>query len=140
MALEDNAMPIGDATTYGGSESTTTWDEDKIFGCVCDSAWTVGYAADETQEPQWFGPDCSLKHCPSGDDPMTDADETDCEDKDQNGAVSNALGAGPGAVDNKCHVDCANRGICDYTTGECRCFEGFYGEACTLRSALARQQ
>eukprot|EP00968_Pinguiococcus_pyrenoidosus_P018690 scaffold1954_cov268-Pinguiococcus_pyrenoidosus.AAC.127 len=30
------------------------------------------------QEPEWFGPDCSLRHCPSGDDPMTEANEEDC--------------------------------------------------------------
>lgn len=49
-----------------------------IFGCVCDSKWQVGLGAGQTQEPEWFGPDCSLRHCPSGDDPSTDVDETDC--------------------------------------------------------------
>lgn len=33
------------------------WDADLLYGCNCDS----GY----------FGPDCSLKHCPTGDDPFT---------------------------------------------------------------------
>lgn len=55
-----------------------TWDEEMIYGCVCDSAWEVGLGAGQTQEPEWFGPDCSLRHCPSGDDPSTDVDETDC--------------------------------------------------------------
>lgn len=42
MASEPNAMPIGPNTyKYGGNEGTTTWDEDKIYGCVCDSSWTV---------------------------------------------------------------------------------------------------
>lgn len=49
-----------------------------IYGCVCDSAWEVGLEAGQTQEPEWFGPDCSLRHCPSGDDPVTLDDETDC--------------------------------------------------------------
>jgi hypothetical protein len=30
-------------------------------------------------------------------------------------------------------------GICDYDTGICNCFNGFYGHNCTLKSVLARQ-
>lgn len=55
-----------------------TWDEEMIYGCVCDSSWEVGLGFGQTQEPEWFGPDCSLRHCPSGDDPSTVDDETDC--------------------------------------------------------------
>jgi hypothetical protein len=33
------------------------WDAQSMYGCNCDR----GY----------FGPDCSLKHCPTGDDPFT---------------------------------------------------------------------
>ncbi len=62
-----------------GEDDTVTWDEEMIYGCVCDSAWEVGLGSGQTQEPEWFGPDCSLRHCPSGDDPSTDEDETDCE-------------------------------------------------------------
>jgi len=36
---------------------TEVWDSDKIFGCNCDEGF--------------FGPDCSLRHCPTGDDPLT---------------------------------------------------------------------
>lgn len=61
-----------------GEDDSVTWDEEMIYGCVCDSAWEVGLGAGQTQEPEWFGPDCSLRHCPSGDDPNTDVDETDC--------------------------------------------------------------
>jgi len=35
----------------------TIWDSSKIFGCVCDYPF--------------YGPDCSLMDCPTGDDPMT---------------------------------------------------------------------
>lgn len=134
MASETNGFPFGVDTSYGSdsTDSTTTWDAHRIYGCVCDSSWSVGWDSGETQVTEWFGPDCSRKHCPSGNDPMTDADETDCSDKQNNGADF-----GTGQPGNLCHVDCANRGICDYTTGVCDCFPGFYGQACTLTSVLA---
>jgi len=37
-----------------------------------------------------------------------------------------------GLVGNKCHVDCSNRGICDYNTGRCQCFDDHYGDNCSL--------
>merc|ERR1719230_1156531 len=42
----------GDVFTY-----EDIWDAEMMYGCVCDD----GY----------FGPDCSLRECPSGDDPLT---------------------------------------------------------------------
>ncbi len=38
-----------------------------------------------------------------------------------------------GQPGNKCHIDCSNRGLCDYDTGICKCFEGFGGHNCGLR-------
>ena len=35
------------------------------------------------------------------------------------------------------HVTCSNRGVCDYDTGLCKCFKGFYLVDCSLQSALA---
>ena len=32
---------------------------------------------------------------------------------------------------------CANRGVCDYASGLCKCFTGYYGTACSMQSALA---
>lgn len=43
----------------------TNWDGDKIQACVCDGGF--------------YGPDCSLRYCPKGDDPMTICDVTDNE-------------------------------------------------------------
>ena len=37
--------------------SYNQWDADKLYGCICDLGYT-GY-------------DCSLRVCPSGDDPLT---------------------------------------------------------------------
>ena len=40
------------------------------------SSWPVGLGRDAYQQAQYYGPDCSLKRCPGGDDPETDVDET----------------------------------------------------------------
>lgn len=44
---------IGDGKGY----VYTPWDRDIIRGCICSIGWT--------------GPDCTLKHCPKNDDPLT---------------------------------------------------------------------
>lgn len=38
---------------------------------------------------------------------------------------------------NLCHVDCSGRGQCDYQTGECSCYDGFYGENCGKTTTMA---
>ena len=126
-----DAYPVSAATTYSGATAGATWDEDMVYGCVCDSAWTVGLLSGQTQESEWYGPDCSLRHCPSANDPRTTADETNCEGKKP--PYSNAVGL----QGNLCHVDCANRGTCDSKRGRCSCFDGYYGDACNEMSALA---
>ena len=111
LARKDEALPLTnrsvdeelyfyyadevDQHSYGYHEA---WDSRKIFGCVCDSAWKVGLDANETQTPEWFGPDCSLRHCPTGDDPETLVDETNCSY-----AVA-AGGRGKGKYNNKVRV------------------------------------
>jgi len=52
-----------------------SWDHDVTHKCVCDSSWPVGLDAGQRQLSEWFGPDCSLRRCPSGDDPYTSIDE-----------------------------------------------------------------
>lgn len=78
LARMDSALPLGPNTYYEGDEDASTWDEEKVFGCLCDSSWTVGLGAGERQEPEWFGPDCSQRHCPSADNPRTFRVETNC--------------------------------------------------------------
>ena len=101
-----------------------TWDEDRIYGCLCDSSWAVGLGSGQRQEPEWFGPDCSLRHCPSGDNPKSSIDETNCHNVTAKNSVYR------GQQGNLCQVDCANQGICDHSTGNCRCFDGQYGPNC----------
>jgi len=60
-------------------------------------------------EPEWIGPDCSLRTCP--------------KDFAWVGSVVNANDLHP-------WVECANKGICDRVSGECQCFTGYEGVAC----------
>jgi len=57
------------------------------------------------------GPDCSLQECPSGPDVL--------------------LGYG-----NQQGRDCSGRGICDYKSGVCKCFTGYYGTRCQYQTIL----
>jgi hypothetical protein len=270
--------------TTAKSLDSSTWDEDSTYGCVCDSTWTVGLGSGQTQLTEYFGPDCSLRRCPSNDDPITEkqaitaiihsedtaynsvgldfgASKVLLDDSDSPGNIwlgadgasawfiltltsayntnrgthsapfrvasfeirntannlrwgeptdlrsttgytielstdastwtsvvtgtlteyemglqtvfptvdmdatyvrftvtshagaggglgyfaafindderdcSNIVapgGFGTGARDNKCHVQCSNRGLCEYTTGECECFPGFIGDDCSV--------
>ncbi len=131
------ALFLGLGQHSNGSYIVKAWDAHKIFGCLCDSSWEVGLGAGQSQESEWFGPDCSLKHCPSGDDPLTrNITETDCWNITADGGEVGEFRTN-GSAGNLCHVDCANRGICDYSSGQCHCFAGFYGHDCTIQSALA---
>lgn len=62
------ATDNGDATqyTYGADPNNPlTWDGNRIFGCLCDPGYT-GY-------------DCSLRTCPTGDDPGTYDDHVEVQ-------------------------------------------------------------
>mmetsp|Transcript_31891 Transcript_31891/g.95483 ORF Transcript_31891/g.95483 Transcript_31891/m.95483 type:complete len:213 (-) Transcript_31891:437-1075(-) len=60
MSRAPDALPLSTSGDYVGELSTKTWDQDRIFGCICDSTWPVGLGAGERQEPEWFSPDCSM--------------------------------------------------------------------------------
>lgn len=105
----DHAELIGQIGT-NEVEYNAAWDATKIYGCKCESGFR--------------GPDCSQKECPSSADPQTGPG-----------------GEGAGLMDypsanNVEYRDCSGRGLCDYSTGLCQCFEGAYGEACNLQSIL----
>ncbi|OWZ06117.1 hypothetical protein PHMEG_00021676 [Phytophthora megakarya] len=132
MAAAKNAQPISPPTTYGDTPFSGTWDADRIFGCVCDSGWAVGTASGELQATEYFGADCSNRHCPGGNDPDTTVDETNCQ------GITVPGGTTVGAAGNKCLVECSNRGVCNYKTGICTCFQGYTGYACQTRDELAK--
>ncbi|KAG3033523.1 hypothetical protein PC121_g5859 [Phytophthora cactorum] len=132
MAAAKNALPISPPTTYGDDPFSSTWDADRIFGCVCDSGWAVGTASGELQATEYFGADCSKRHCPIGNDPDTTVDETNCQGKTVPG------GTAVGVAGNKCLVECSNRGVCNYKRGICTCFQGYTGYACQTRDELAK--
>merc|ERR1711939_1005958 len=58
------------------------------------------------------GPDCSLEECPSGSDVL--------------------LGKG-----NNFGRDCSGRGLCDYSSGLCKCFQGYFGTKCQSQTILS---
>jgi len=58
------------------------------------------------------GPDCSLQECPTGPDVL--------------------LGEG-----NERGRDCSGRGLCNYDSGLCQCFSGFFGTRCQFQTVLA---
>jgi hypothetical protein len=86
---------------------------------IAGSAFTVSAYEGYEKEQQYGckcdkgyrGPDCSQVECPSGADVM--------------GANGGAEG-----------MDCSGRGLCNYGTGECQCFRGFFGERCEQQSTL----
>lgn len=57
------------------------------------------------------GPACELQECPSGTDPL------------------NGYG-------NEAGRDCSGRGICDFSSGTCSCFSGFFGSRCQMQTTV----
>lgn len=123
------------------------WDADKEYGCKCDTGFR--------------GPACDMQECPSFTDPMNGCGGGPCNnalyDTGSAGVVeaTTNLDLSTEAIatsypfgktysactkDSKCSTleqrDCSGRGICDYETGQCNCFSGFYGEACQIQTIL----
>lgn len=82
-------------------------DADRTYSTPWDAMKQVGCVCDLGRR----GPDCSLLECPSGDDVMK--------------GYGNSQGR-----------DCSGRGLCDYGTGTCSCFSGYYGTKCEYQTVL----
>jgi len=124
-----------------GNTYAKPWDANKNFGCKCD----VGFR----------GSDCSLQECPSDYDPLNGCGGGRCN---ANAAsYTDRLGATVNCPNNAATIqtinnivysistsdcttneqrDCSGRGICDYTSGVCKCFSGFFGESCNIQTVL----
>jgi hypothetical protein len=92
---------------------------------ICYNARRLASEADRTYMTPWDaernfgcicdsgyrGYDCSLIECPTGADIL-------------------------GGFGNEAGRDCSGRGLCDYLTGQCECFRGYYGEKCDVQEIL----
>lgn len=136
LARTATALPLRNSTSldqnyYSTDVDGNTWDAQSMMGCVCDSSWAVGLGRGETQLPEFFGPSCEKRRCPSGDDPTTGGiDETDCFGKSQMDHGNVTSGVGIGLEGNLCHHECSGRGLCNHDTGVCTCFPGVVGSNC----------
>lgn len=129
LPIEPLAIPLRSVTDddhllYNLEIDGSKWDAYTSQACVCDSSWSVGFGRKQIQLGEYFGPSCEFRRCPSGDDPTTSTDETDCEGKNM------VNGTELGQEGNLCYVECSNRGTCDYSTGICTCLPGVYGSNC----------
>lgn len=77
----------------------------KTYSTPWDATKHVGCKCDLGRR----GPDCSQIECPSGSDVMK--------------GLGNTAGR-----------DCSGRGICDYSSGDCKCFSGYYGTQCDYQT------
>ena len=62
MSMKMAAKTQNDVTLFR-SIDYTNWEADMFYGCVCS--------------PGWRGHDCSLRRCPTGDDPLTNTSRLD---------------------------------------------------------------
>lgn len=79
-------------------------------GATYDAPWDAEKNMGCICDAGFRGYDCGLVECPSGPD------------------VMHGFG-------NEAGRDCSGRGICDYTTGKCNCFNGYYGASCGYQMA-----
>ncbi|GBG32599.1 Tenascin [Hondaea fermentalgiana] len=130
---------------------------------ACSGHGTCGRYDACTCHVDWVGGDCSLRACPkswawvttnANGDINGDGDRDDITIYDSDNAFtasgfdyvvdeqepygtweqwpafSNAAGVDEGHF----YMECSNQGICDRSTGECECFEGYTGAGCRRSS------
>lgn len=79
----------------------------RIYSKPWDAKKNVGCVCD----PGYRGPACEFQECPSGMDPLD-------------------------GYGNESGRDCSGRGVCDYSSGLCSCFSGFFGTSCQYQTNL----
>jgi hypothetical protein len=134
LARSSEALPLTTRSVVYISVNDSkhySWDKDFGHTCICDSSWPVGLLSGETQLAEYFGPSCEFHRCPSGDDPTTAVNETDCAGISQTGRMISLREKGKAG--NLCHIDCSNHGLCNFETGLCSCFSGWMGDNCGKR-------
>lgn len=60
----------GSRITYGTPGSDTTWDFKMMYGCKCDEVHNRNRSLTTKVTPDLSGYDCSVRRCPTGDDPQ----------------------------------------------------------------------
>jgi hypothetical protein len=89
------------------TEQQLAMEADRVYNTPWDATKHVGCICDLGRR----GPDCSLFECPSGPDVMK-------------------------GFGNEAGRDCSGRGLCDYSSGICNCFHGYYGTKCEYQTVL----
>jgi len=85
--------------------------------CECYTRRESHHSRGDTHVAAWTGADCSMRTCAQG----------------------RAWSAAPqGTNDHTQLLECSGKGTCDRKTGECECFDGFWGEGCR-RSACPNE-
>merc|ERR1712224_639624 len=100
----------------------TDWTEKfrENYFASYDSAWDTDMHWGCLCDQGYRGPSCALVECPSATDPL------DANGRKVYGCYGHISG-----------MDCSGRGICDYSSGTCKCFSGYAGTACEKVEEMA---
>lgn len=96
------------------NDQGTCWPEKHLAskaGRVYDTPWDAMKHVGCLCDAGFRGPACDQQECPSGADPLS-------------------------GYGNEAGRDCSGRGICDYSSGICACFTGFFGTRCQHQTTV----